>query len=239
MPLGYGIDMSYIVMVMPAVLFAMWASFSVKATYNKYSRVYSRRGITGAQAAQRLLDINGIRDVRIEHIAGELSDRFDPRARVVRLSDSTYSNTSAAAIGVACHEIGHVLQHEHGYAPIKIRNAIIPITNIGSTMSMPLIIFGLGISYASGMYGIGTMMVYLGILGFALSTLFQLVTLPTEFNASHRALVSIRETGMLDDDEIHAARKVLGAAAMTYVAALAVSLMQLLRLLIMFGNRRD
>lgn len=232
----YGIDASYIILVMPAILFTLWANYSVKSTYNKYERVYSRRNISGAQAAQRLLDINGIRDVNIERIPGELTDHFDPVGRVVRLSDGVYSGTSAAAIGVACHEIGHVLQHETGYAPIRIRNAIIPITNIGSTLSMPLIFLGVGLSYATEWY---FYVIYLGIAMFAMSTIFQLVTLPTEFNASRRALKSIRETNMLDDDEIAGAKKVLGAAAMTYVAALAVSLMQLIRFLLIFGRRKD
>ena len=223
-------DMTYLVLVMPAVLLAMFASGKVNSTFKKYSKQYSRRGITGAQAARTVLDRNGLRDVRIEHVSGNLTDHYDPRTNVIRLSDSVYGSTSTAAIGVACHEAGHAVQYAVNYAPIKLRAAIIPITNIGSQLAMPLILFGLFLNMVD--------LAYLGIACFGLSTVFQLLTLPTEFNASRRALAAIDSSYILDDDEMVGARKTLSAAAMTYVAALAVSLAQLLRLLILVGGRR-
>lgn len=229
-------DWTYVVLVMPAVLLALWASANVNSTFKRYSTQYSRRGITGAQAARRVLDANGLQAVRIEHISGNLTDHYDPKSNVIRLSDNVYGNTSTAAIGVACHEAGHAVQHAVGYTPIRIRTAIVPVTNIGSKLSMPLILIGLLLSaYDTQMY----YLVYAGIACFGLSALFQLVTLPTEFNASHRALMAIESGGLLSDDEMKGARKTLRAAALTYVAALAVSLMQLLRLVVLFaGNNR-
>ena len=224
-------DWTYVVLVLPAVLLAMWASANVNSTFRRYSTQYSRRGITGAQAARRVLDANGLTAVRIEHISGNLTDHYDPKANVIRLSDQVYDNTSTAAIGVACHEAGHAVQHAVGYAPI---------TNIGSRMSMPLILLGLLFSaYSPQMY----YLVYAGIACFGLAALFQLVTLPTEFNASRRALAAIESGNLLYEEEMRGARKTLRAAALTYVAALAVSLTQLLRLLLLFGGngrrRRD
>ena len=228
-------DWTYVVYVLPAVIFAMWASAHVNSTYNKYKNQLSARGITGAQAARMVLDANGLYHVRIEQVAGELSDHFDPRTNVVRLSQGVYDNTSTAAIGIACHEVGHAIQHATGYVPVKIRTAIVPITNLGSKLSMPLILIGLVLgAFSEWMF----MLVYAGIACFALSTVFQLVTLPTEFNASRRAMDSIQTYNILSDDELRGTRKVLTAAAMTYVAALAVSIMQLLRLLLLAGHRR-
>lgn len=228
-------DWTYVVYVLPAVIFAMWASAHVNSTYNKYKNQLSARGITGAQAARMVLDANGLYHVRIEQVAGELSDHFDPRTNVVRLSQGVYDNTSTAAIGIACHEVGHAIQHATGYVPVKIRTAIVPITNLGSKLSMPLILIGLVLgAFSEWMF----MLVYAGIACFALSTVFQLVTLPTEFNASRRAMDSIQTYNILSDDELRGTRKVLTAAAMTYVAALAVSVMQLLRLLLLAGRRR-
>ena len=225
----YGIDMYYIVLVLPCVLFAFWAQSQVNGTFNRYSRVMSRRGLTGAQAAQRILQANGITDVRIEHISGKLTDHFDPQAKVIRLSDEVYGVASIAAVGVAAHEAGHAVQYATDYAPIRIRAAIIPLTQVGATAAMPLILMGLVLNFG--------VLIKVGIIAFALSTVFQLVTLPVEINASRRALAAIGQTHMLDEDEYGMAKKTLTAAAMTYVAALAVSLAQLLRLLLIFGGR--
>ena len=230
------LDMTYIILVLPAVIFALWASSHVNSTFNKYSKQFNSRNLTGAQAARFVLDRNGCRDVRIERISGNLTDHYDPASNVIRLSDSVYDSTSSAAVGVACHEAGHAIQYAENYAPIKMRAAIIPITNIGSRLAVPLIILGLFLcSMESSLIGIS----YLGIACFGLSTVFQLLTLPTEFNASNRAIAAIENSNLLMDDELKGAKKVLKAAALTYVAALAVSLMQLLRLLILFNRRRD
>lgn len=226
-------DWTYLVLVLPAVILAAWASSNVNRTFRKFSSQRSRRGITGAQAARRVLDANGLQMVRIERVSGNLTDHYDPRANVIRLSDSVHDNTSTAAIGVACHEAGHAVQYAVNYAPIKFRAAIIPITNIGSKLAIPLILIGL-LFMNSDLYYLA----YAGILCFSLSTLFQLVTLPTEFNASRRAMAAIESGGLLYDDELVGAKKTLRAAALTYVAALAVSLAQLLRLLLLVGGRR-
>lgn len=230
------IDWTYIVLVLPAMLFAMWASARVNSTFEKYKKTRNVRGITGADAARWVLDRNGLRNVRIEHIQGSLTDHYDPSTNVVRLSDDVYSSTSTAAIGVACHEVGHAIQHATNYAPVKIRTAIVPITNIGAKLSVPLIIIGL---LLSSMGEIFVMIAYIGCALFGLVTVFQLVTLPTEFNASSRALKTIEETNLLQGEELRQAKKVLSAAAMTYVAALAVSLAQLMRFLIIVGGRRN
>ncbi len=229
-------DWTYIVYVLPAVIFAMWASANVNSTFKKYAKIHSRRGITGAEAARRVLDSKGLTNVRIERVSGNLTDHYDPRTNVIRLSDTVYSDTSEAAIGVACHEAGHAMQYAESYAPIKLRNAIIPVTNIGSKLSMPLILIGIFLSYLSDYLII---FAYVGIICFAFSTVFQLVTLPTEFNASRRALAAIDDCGILDSEERSGAKKVLSAAALTYVAALAVSIMQLLRLITLVNRRRD
>ncbi len=231
-------DWTYVVIVLPFVLLALWASANVNSTFKKYSKVRSSRHLTGAQAAQRVLSAGGAYGVRIERIHGNLTDHYDPRDNVIRLSDDVYDSTSVAAIGVACHEAGHAVQYAQNYVPIKIRAAIIPITNIGSKLAMPLILLGLLFSFGEHIsYGF----VYAGIACFGLSVLFQLITLPVEFNASRRAMQAIANGDLLTTDEQKGARKTLTAAALTYVAALAVALAQLLRLLVIFGggNRRD
>ena len=232
---GYGIDWTYIILVLPFVLLSMWASANVNSTFKKYAQQYSSRRITGAEAAQRVLYAHGVRNVRIERVSGNLTDHFDPTTNVIRLSDGVYDNTSTAAIGVACHEAGHAVQYAQNYGPIKLRAAIIPVTNLGSKLAMPLILIGLLLS-AFG--SISTGLVYLGIACFSLSLIFQLVTLPVEFNASRRAMETIESAGLLTAEEQKGAKKTLKAAAMTYVAATAVSLMQLLRLVMLFGGRR-
>lgn len=228
-------DWTYIVLVMPCILLSLWASSSVNSTFKKYSAQFSRRGITGAQAAERVLRANGVSGVRIEHVNGNLTDHYDPKANVIRLSDSVYGSTSTAAIGVACHEAGHAVQYAQSYAPIKLRAAIIPITNIGSKLAMPLILVGLLLAVFENL---SYTFVYLGIACFGLSLVFQLITLPVEFNASRRALSAIESGELLTQEEQKGARKTLTAAAMTYVAATAVSLAQLLRLILIFGRRR-
>ena len=232
---GYGPDLSYLILVLPCILFSLWASSSVKSTFNRYSKIYSSSRITGAQAAQRVLSANGVTGVRIEQVRGNLTDHFDPSTNVIRLSDSVYNSTSVAAIGVACHEAGHAVQYAHHYAPIKLRAAIIPLTNFGSKLAMPLIILGI---LLSSMSALGNTFVYLGIAAFGLSLVFQLITLPVEFNASRRAMAAIETGELLNSEERRGARKTLTAAAMTYVAATAVALAQLLRLIMIFGGRR-
>lgn len=229
MPYYYGFDYYYLVLVLPCVLLAFWAQARVNSTFQKYSRVYSRRNMTGAQAAAAVLRSGGVNNVRIERVSGHLTDHFDPRDNVIRLSDSVYSSTSVASIGVAAHEAGHAVQYAAGYVPMKLRAVIIPATNLGSMLSMPLILMGFLFNFG--------VLITVGIAFFGLSTLFQLVTLPVELNASNRALEAVREGGLLYDDEYPMAKKTLWAAAMTYVAALAVSLAQLLRLILIFGNR--
>lgn len=230
----YGFDMTYLVLVLPCVILSLWASARVNSTFNKYSSQLSRRRITGADAARRVLSANGVHDVRIERVDGNLTDHYDPKANVIRLSDSVYDSTSTAAIGVACHEAGHAVQYAVDYAPIKLRAAIIPITNIGSKLAMPLILLGLLFAFSERY---SYFFVYLGIACFALSLVFQLVTLPVEFNASRRAMEAIADSDLLTVEEQKGARKTLSAAAMTYVAATAVALAQLLRLLLIFGGR--
>ena len=228
-------DWTYVVLVLPCILLSLWASSSVNSTFRKYSQQFSRRGITGAQAAERVLRSNGVSGVRIEHVSGNLTDHYDPKTNVIRLSDSVYGSTSTAAIGVACHEAGHAVQYAQNYGPIKLRAAVIPATNIGSKLAMPLILLGVLFSvFAEASYTL----VYLGIACFGLSLVFQLITLPVEFNASHRAMQAISSACILTDEEAKGARKTLTAAAMTYVAATAVALMQLLRLIMIFGGRR-
>lgn len=230
----YGFDWTYLVLVLPCLILSLWASARVNSTFKKYSQQMSIRQITGAQAAQRVLQANGVSGVRIEHVNGNLTDHFDPKSNVIRLSDNVYNNTSTAAIGVACHEAGHAVQYAQDYFPIKIRSAIIPVTNFGSRLAMPLILFGLLLS-AFGNFS--NTLVYLGIACFGLSLVFQLVTLPVEFNASRRALDAIESGQLLSEAELKGARKTLSAAAMTYVAATAVALAQLLRLISIFGGR--
>ena len=236
----YYFDWTYVVLVLPCVLLSLWVSANVNSTFRKYSQQYSSRRLTGAEAAQRVLSANGVYGVRIERISGNLTDHYDPRTNVIRLSDSVYDSTSVAAIGVAAHEVGHACQHAEDYVPLRIRSAIIPMTRIGSMLAMPVFILGLLFAQLS-LYGnmVGDVFMMLGILLFSLSTLFQLVTLPTEFNASARALKTLESYGILDGDELVGARSTLRAAALTYVAALASSLASLLRLLLIFGGSRS
>ena len=226
----YGIDSYYLILVLPAILFSLWAQMKVKSTFAKYERVRSYAGYTGAQIARRILDENGLYDIRVERVSGSLTDHYDPRAGVVRLSDSVYNSVSVAAVGVAAHETGHAVQHATNYAPLGIRNTIIPMTNIGSQLSMPLILLGLLLNSSN--------LIFIGIAAFSMMTLFQLITLPVEFNASARAVRTLSSGGMMSDEELSGTKKVLTAAALTYVAALLVSAMQLLRLIILFGGRR-
>ncbi len=234
-PYYYGFDWTYIILVLPCLILSLWASARVNSTFKRYSGQISARRITGAQAAQRVLQANGVLGVRIERVAGKLTDHYDPKSNVIRLSQDVYDNASTAAIGVACHEAGHAVQYAQNYAPIKLRAAIIPITNIGSRLAMPLILIGV-LFTALGSFS--DTIIYIGIACFGLSLVFQLVTLPVEFNASRRAMIAIRDSNLLTDEEQRGARKTLSAAAMTYVAATAVSLVQLLRLVMIFGGRR-
>ena len=237
---GYGYDMTYIVLVLPCILLSLWASSNVKSTFNKYSKQFSQRRLTGAEAAQRVLMAHGVRGVRIERVSGNLTDHYDPKTNVIRLSDSVYSSPSIAAIGVACHEAGHAVQYAESYAPIKLRAAIIPLTNFGSKIAMPLILLGILFSAfgSSSDSMLSLLMVNLGIAAFGLSLVFQLITLPVEFNASRRAMQTIESAGLLTEEEQRGAKKTLKAAALTYVAATAVALAQLLRLIAIFGGRR-
>lgn len=225
--------------VVLASVFAMIASASVNSTFRKFSSQRSRSGLTGAQAAQRVLYSHGVTDVRIAKTAGNLTDHYNPKDNTVYLSESVYDSTSTAAIGVASHEAGHAVQHAEGYLPIRLRSAIVPITNIGSKLSLPLILIGLALNLSMGL-PFGYEIALLGVFCYSLCVVFQFVTLPTEFDASRRAMKAIEEGMLLDRDELSGARKTLRAAAMTYVAALAVSLMQFLRLLamVMGGKRR-
>ena len=234
-PYYYGFDWTYVVLVLPCILLSLWASSNVNSTFKKYSKQYSSRRLTGAEAAQRVLMANGVRGVRIERVSGNLTDHYDPRTNVIRLSDSVYSNTSTAAICVACHEAGHAVQYAENYGPIKIRAAIIPLTNFGSKIAMPLILAGILMTFLGSF---SDTLVYLGIAAFGMSLVFQIVTLPVEFNASRRAMQAIESTNILTEEEQRGARKTLTAAALTYVAATAVALAQLLRLILLFGGRR-
>ena len=230
----YGFDWSYLVIVLPCILLAAIASARVNSTFKRYAKQLSTRRITGAEAARRVLAANGVYGVHIQQVAGNLTDHFDPKSNVIRLSSGVYDSCSTAAIGVACHEAGHAVQYAQNYFPIKLRSAIIPITNFGSKLAMPLILVGILLGF---MGNFSYFLVDLGILCFSLSLVFQLITLPVEFNASRRALSTIEEHGLLTPDEQTGAKKTLRAAAMTYVAAVAVSLAQLLRLILLFGGR--
>lgn len=231
MPYFFGIDITYIIFIIPALLFGIWAQISVQSAFSKYSRVPSARGYTGAEVAKLLLEQNGIYDVTIRHISGSLTDNFNPREKTLNLSDDVYNSTSVAAIGVAAHETGHAIQHAVGYRPIKWREAIIPVTQLGSWAYFPIILLGIVFSSQT--------LVNVGILLFATIALFQLVTLPVEFNASNRAIATLENNGILYGNEITGAKSVLRAAALTYVAALVSALAQLLRLLVIFGGRRN
>ena len=227
---GYYMDPTYLLVIIGAVL-CMAASSFVNSTYRKYAAIRSRSGITGAEAATRILRSAGIMDVMVQHVSGNLTDHYDPGKKVLCLSDAVYDSGSVAAIGVAAHECGHAVQHQKGYLPLKIRTALVPAANIGSRLGLPLVIIGL-------VLGLSTTLVQIGIWIFAIAVLFQIVTLPVEFNASNRALVMLENQGIMGTEELGYCKKVLGAAAMTYVAAAASSVLQLLRLVLLSGNRR-
>ena len=239
MPFYYVYDWTYFVLVLPTLLFALWAQARVNSTFTKYSRVRNMRGMTGAQAAQAVLSANGVYGVRIERISGNLTDHYDPKSNVIRLSDNVYDAPTPAAVGVAAHEAGHAVQYAQNYAPIKLRAAIVNVTNIGSRLSLPLIIIGLLLMSVSGMGEFFYYVALAGALCYGLCVIFQLVTLPTEFNASRRALKAIEGSSLLTDEEQKGAKKVLTAAALTYVAALATALAQFVRLLTIVNRRRD
>ena len=230
MPYYYWWDPTYFLVIIGAVI-CLLASAHVNNTFKKYSKYRSMSGMTGAQAAQRILNAAGIYDVEIRHISGNLTDHYDPRNKTLSLSDSVYGSTSVAAVGVAAHECGHAIQHATNYVPLNLRSAIVPVANIGSTLSWPLFLAGLIFSIRP--------LLTVGIILFTFAVLFQLVTLPVEFNASRRAVRILGETGILGEQELGYTRKVLGAAALTYVAGAASAILQLLRLILLFGGRRD
>ncbi len=231
MPIYYGFDTYYLILVVPALLISLFAQVKVKSTYRRYSSLRNARAMTGAQAAQRILSMNGVQNVTVQQVSGEMTDHYDPRAGVIRLSDGVYNSTSIAAVGIAAHEAGHAVQHAENYMPIKVRNAVLPVANLGSAAAIPLVLMGLVFNFE--------FLITLGIIFFSAVVAFQLVTLPVEFNASRRALRVIDEQELLTQDEAKGAKKVLTAAAMTYVAAALVALMQLLRLLMISRSRRD
>ena len=225
------LDMTYVIFVLPALLLAMWAQARVSSTFNRYSKIASQKGLTGYDVARKILDENGLHDIRVERVAGNLTDHFDPKSNVIRLSDSVYANNSIGAVGVAAHEAGHAVQYGEGYTPIKVRNAVIPAANIGSYAAFPLALIGILFS--------SDWLINAGIILFSAVVFFQLVTLPVEFNASHRAIRVLGDSEMLDKQEVRGVKKVLSAAAMTYVAAAATAVMNLVRLLVLTNRNRD
>lgn len=226
----YYTDIYYLILVLPALIIAMIAQGMVQSSYKKYAKVFSKRGYTAADITRRILDDNGLSDIRVERVGGNLTDHYDPKAGVIRLSDSVINSSSVAAIGVAAHEAGHAVQRKAGYMPIKVRNTLLPVVQIASYAAIPLAIMG---------FIFGNILLTVGIIMFAATVLFQLVTLPVEFNASRRAMATLRENGYLEGEELNGAKKVLTAAAMTYVASALVAVMNLLRLVILANNRRD
>lgn len=224
------LDRYYLLLVVPALLLSLYAQAMVKGNFSKYSKVFTKKGLTAAEAARQILNNSGLYNVKIEHISGSLTDHFDPKAGVIRLSDAVYGSTSVASLGVAAHEAGHAVQHAKGYIPIKLRNAVLPVASFGSRAAVPLVILGLILQFG--------ILIDAGIVFFAAATLFQVLTLPVEINASKRALF-VLENGFLDKEEKKAAKKVLFAAALTYVAAMLTSLAQLVRLIMLTKNRRD
>ncbi len=231
-PMGFGLDPTYILVII-GVIICMAASAKMNSTFSRYSRVRNHSGMTGKEAAEQILHRAGIYDVRVEHVGGNLTDHYDPRAKVLRLSDATYAQSSVAALGVAAHECGHAIQHQVGYAPLNIRSALVPVANFGSTIAWPLILIGLLFTSRSSV-----LFLNIGILAFSMAVLFQIVTLPVEFNASGRAIRILGESGMLYPEEVQATKKVLSAAALTYVAGAASAILSLLRILIITGGRR-
>lgn len=230
----YGFDWTYLVFIVPCIIITLICQVKVQSTFSKYSKIRNSRNITGAQAAEYVLRQNGVTGVRIEHVSGSMTDHFDPRTNVIRLSDTVYNSNSVAAVGVACHEVGHAVQHAEGYLPNKIRGFILPMAKIGSQLSWILILLGLIFTAK-----VGFVLLYIGIILFSLSVLFTIATLPVEFNASKRALECIRTSDLLYGDEYTGAKRTLQAAAMTYVAAALTAIMQLLRLIIIARGRRD
>ena len=230
----YGFDWTYLVFIVPCIIITLICQVKVQSTFSKYSKIRNSRNITGAQAAEYVLRQNGVTGVRIEHVSGSMTDHFDPRTNVIRLSDTVYNSNSVAAVGVACHEAGHAVQHAEGYLPNKIRGIILPMAKIGSQLSWILILLGLVFTAK-----VGFVLLYIGIVLFSLSVLFTIATLPVEFNASKRALECIRESDLLYSDEYTGAKRTLQAAAMTYVASALTAIMQLLRLIIIARGRRD
>jgi uncharacterized protein len=227
----YPTDVYYILLVLPAAIIALWAQWNVSSSFKKYSNYSNMRGYTACDVARMILDRNGLQDVQIERVSGNLSDHYDPKTRVVRLSDSVYASTSVAALGVAAHEVGHAIQHQQGYVPLKVRSAIVPITQIGSTLSWPIILIGFFMNSRP--------LVIMGIALFSLVALFQLITLPVEYNASNRALATLSNYGILQGEDLIGAQKVLNAAALTYVAALIVTIANLLRVILLAKRRND
>lgn len=226
-------NFQYLAFMLPAIILSFAAQMMVKSAYAKYSKVYNRRGLTGAMAAEQVLMGNQVPGIRFEHISGSLTDHFDPRTNVIALSDGVYNQATIAAVGVAAHEAGHAVQHHTGYWPIRLRSALVPITNIGSNLAMPLIIIGLLLPVQYDF------VIYLGIALYCLVVLFQLVTLPVEFNASTRAIRALEQGNLLDEEELQGAKKVLRAAALTYLAATFTALLSVLYYLMIAGNRRD
>lgn len=224
-------DYTYFLVIIGAVI-CMLASAGVKSTFNRYSKLQSRSGMTGAQAAERILRAAGIYDVTIHRVSGKLSDHYNPSNKTLNLSDSVCNRTSVAAVGVAAHECGHAIQHARGYVPLRLRSAFVPIANLGSTLAWPVLILGVIINNRSSMF-----LIHLGIFLFSFAVIFQLITLPVEFDASRRAMIQLREQGILGDDELRGTRKVLKAAALTYVASAAAAILQLLRVILLFGGR--
>lgn len=226
-------NFQYLAFMLPAIILSFVAQMMVKSAYAKYSKVYNRRGLTGAMAAEQVLWGNHVPGIRFEHISGSLTDHFDPRTNVIALSDGVYNQATIAAVGVAAHEAGHAVQHHTGYWPIRLRSALVPITNIGSNLAVPLIIIGflLPVQY--------DFVIYLGIALYCLVVLFQVVTLPVEFNASARAIRALEQGNLLDEEELQGAKKVLRAAALTYLAATFTALLSVLYYLMMAGNRRN
>ncbi|MBQ7014491.1 MAG: zinc metallopeptidase [Clostridia bacterium] len=231
MPVYYGIDIWYLILILPALVLSVYAQFKVKSTYAKYAKVMSRRGMTANDAVSFILRNNGITDVSVQPVAGELTDHYSPKEKIIRLSEGVFGKTSVAALGIAAHEAGHTVQHYSNYGPINFRNALVPVANLGSVLAMPLILIGFVFNFST--------LINLGIIFFATATLFQLVTLPVELNASSRAMKALESSGALNDEELKMTKKVLTAAALTYVAALAVSFAQLLRLILISSGRSN
>ena len=231
MPVYYGIDIWYLILILPELVLSVYAQFKVKSTYAKYAKVMSRRGMTANDAVSFILRNNGITDVSVQPVAGELTDHYSPKEKIIRLSEGVFGKTSVAALGIAAHEAGHTVQHYSNYGPINFRNALVPVANLGSVLAMPLILIGFVFNFST--------LINLGIIFFATATLFQLVTLPVELNASSRAMKALESSGALNDEELKMTKKVLTAAALTYVAALAVSFAQLLRLILISSGRSN